>query len=167
MNKCEKHTNMKIQKCITCNPQYFCQHTKYKYECKLCKGTNLCSCGIRKYTCRIHNLRAFVMNVYRKRLFACFHNGHGYKLLQTIGAEKIEDVIEHIESQFAGEYSWENYGVNAIGLRGWDIDHITPLKAKINGVDPTTEEIIARCHYKNTRPLWYALHKIRPINIIE
>ncbi|EOJ2848600.1 hypothetical protein [Klebsiella quasipneumoniae] len=52
--------------------------------------------------------------------------------------------ISHIESQFVGEMSWENYGI------AWTFDHITPLTA----FDLTDETQVEKaCHFSNIQPL--------------
>lgn len=51
---------------------------------------------------------------------------------------------EHLEKQFKGDMSWDNYG-----LYGWHIDHIIPLSSA-----NTEEEIYKLCHYTNLQPLW-------------
>jgi hypothetical protein len=54
---------------------------------------------------------------------------------------------KHMESQFVGEMSWENYG----GDTGWHIDHIFPCM----NFDFNKRGQQAKCfHYKNLRPLW-------------
>lgn len=52
---------------------------------------------------------------------------------------------EHIESQFIGRMSWDNYG------RSWHIDHIVPC-AEFDLSKPEQQQ---RCfHFSNLRPLW-------------
>jgi hypothetical protein len=43
--------------------------------------------------------------------------------------------------------TWTNYGAV------WQIDHITPLGYRLDGIAPTNEQKIARLHYTNTQPL--------------
>jgi hypothetical protein len=43
--------------------------------------------------------------------------------------------------------TWENYGE-------WEIDHITPVLYKQDGVKPTIEEVGRRLHYLNCQPMW-------------
>ena len=52
------------------------------------------------------------------------------------------DLVNHIQSQFYGGMSWENYGQ-------WHIDHIIPLASA-----KTEDELIALFHYTNLQPLW-------------
>lgn len=50
----------------------------------------------------------------------------------------------HIESQFTGDMSWQNYGI------AWELDHIYPLSA----CDLTDRvQFLAVCNYRNYRPL--------------
>jgi hypothetical protein len=104
------------------------------------------------------------MNIYRTRIKSAFKKKHGLKLMPTLQALCIDEVIIHLEEDFEdGGYSWETYGKNNTG-KSWQIDHIVPINAKIGGVKPTREQMIARCNYANTRPLWIELHKARPMN---
>ena len=48
--------------------------------------------------------------------------------------------------------TWENWGQ---GEGTWNIDHITPLKFKRDGKNPTSKEREKRLHYMNTQPLWW------------
>jgi len=57
-----------------------------------------------------------------------------------------EDLVKHIESQFTGEMSWQNFG-----LHGWHIDHIKPLR-KFDLTD--RKQFLEACHYTNLQPLW-------------
>lgn len=58
----------------------------------------------------------------------------------------IPELKEHLEKQFKGEMSWENYG-----YKGWHIDHIKPC----SWFDLTKPEEQRKCfHYTNLQPLW-------------
>lgn len=59
----------------------------------------------------------------------------------------IEDLRKHLESQFTGDMSWDNYG-----RKGWHIDHIEPL-AKFDLTD--REQFLKANHYTNLQPLWW------------
>jgi hypothetical protein len=48
----------------------------------------------------------------------------------------------HLEKNFIGNMSWENYGE-------WHIDHIIPLSSASN-----EEELYKLCHFTNLQPLW-------------
>lgn len=58
----------------------------------------------------------------------------------------IEDLKQHLESQFTEGMSWENYGKN-----GWHIDHIKPC-ASFDLTDLEQQRICF--HYTNLQPLW-------------
>ena len=55
----------------------------------------------------------------------------------------IETFKKHIEQQFTGDMSCENYGE-------WHIDHKISLKYN----KPSLEEVAQRLHYTNTQPMW-------------
>lgn len=56
----------------------------------------------------------------------------------------LEELRNHIESQFKPGMTWENHS-----LYGWHIDHIIPLSSA-----KTQEELYKLCHYSNLQPLW-------------
>ena len=65
---------------------------------------------------------------------------------ELIGCNR-ETFLSHIEKQFTEGMTWENYG-----LKGWHIDHITPLSS----FDLIIEsEVKKACHYTNLQPLWW------------
>jgi hypothetical protein len=58
----------------------------------------------------------------------------------------IEVFINHIESKFTKNMSWENYG-----KYGWHLDHIKPCSS----FNLESEEEQKKCfHYTNLQPLW-------------
>jgi len=65
--------------------------------------------------------------------------------LNIIGCS-IEQLKQHLESQFVKGMSWKNYG-----YRGWHIDHIRPCAS----FDLSKPEEQKKCfHYSNLQPLW-------------
>lgn len=63
--------------------------------------------------------------------------------LELLGCS-IEQLRTHIEAQWIGSMSWENYG-------SWHIDHIKPCAS----YDLTDEAQQRACfHYSNLQPLW-------------
>lgn len=58
----------------------------------------------------------------------------------------IEELKQHLESQFQSRMSWENYG-----LKGWHIDHIKSL-ASFDLTD--RKQLLEAVHYTNLQPLW-------------
>jgi hypothetical protein len=59
-----------------------------------------------------------------------------------------DELVAHIEQQFAPGMTWDNHGVS-----GWHIDHIMPL-SKFDLSDP--QELARAQHYTNLRPMWAA-----------
>ena len=74
--------------------------------------------------------------------------------IELIGCS-IEYLRRHLESQFVGGMTWNNYG-----LYGWHIDHIIPL-SYFDFTDP--EQQRRAWHYTNLRPMW-AVDNIRKGN---
>lgn len=60
---------------------------------------------------------------------------------EYIGCSQLELKV-HLESQFVGNMSWDNYGK-------WHIDHIIPLSSA-----KSVEEMYGLSHYTNLQPLW-------------
>ena len=58
----------------------------------------------------------------------------------------IEQLKNHLESQFKPDMSWDNYG-----FYGWHIDHKIPC-ASFDLTDPVQQAICF--NYKNLQPLW-------------
>jgi hypothetical protein len=66
--------------------------------------------------------------------------------LEMLGCS-IEELKNHLESQFTEGMSWDNYG-----LRGWHIDHIKPCCS----FDLSKPEEQQKCfRYTNLQPLWW------------
>lgn len=92
--------------------------------------------------------------VLRSRLYSVLSRrlqlGHkSESVLRLVGCT-LEQLMEHLQSQFAPGMSWNNYGA-------WHIDHVRPC-ASFNLTDPEQQR---RCfHYTNLQPLW-ALDNIR------
>ena len=60
----------------------------------------------------------------------------------------IDFLKKHLESQFYGKMTWDNYG-----FRGWHIDHIRPCV----DFDLTEVDQQKKCfNYKNLQPLWWS-----------
>lgn len=87
--------------------------------------------------------------------FSCDLRARIHRSIKKIGGSKdrgtidiigctIQELRDHIASQFLPGMSWQNHGIDT-----WHIDHKVALKfAK------TTEEIQALWHYSNLGPLW-------------
>lgn len=77
------------------------------------------------------------------------------KTYELIGCT-VEQLKEHIESQWLPGMSWNNHTNN-----GWHIDHIKPC----NTFDLTDPKQQKQCfHYTNLRPLWAKDNLSRPKN---
>lgn len=65
--------------------------------------------------------------------------------LKLLGCS-INELKNHLESQFKAGMTWQNYG-----LFGWHIDHMLP----VTSFDLTKESEQNKCfHYTNLQPLW-------------
>jgi hypothetical protein len=58
----------------------------------------------------------------------------------------VEELKQHLESQFQPGMSWNNWNHN-----GWHIDHIKPLSS-FDLED--RKQFLEACHYTNLQPLW-------------
>lgn len=64
----------------------------------------------------------------------------------------ITELIQHLESQFAPEMTWENHGTY------WEVDHIIPRSS----FDLSDEGQVKRCyHYTNLQPLTKKENRIK------
>jgi hypothetical protein len=61
----------------------------------------------------------------------------------------IEELKAHIERQWVGCMSWENWGS---GPGTWQIDHIYPL-AQTDLTDRA--QLLAACNWRNLQPMWF------------
>jgi hypothetical protein len=70
------------------------------------------------------------------------------RVVRLIGCTR-EELIVHLEKQFAPGMTWENYGRQAVP--GWDVDHIRP----VSSFDLTDGRQADACwHWSNLQPLW-------------
>lgn len=86
-------------------------------------------------------------------LSACIHQSivRGSKArrrTEEILGYTFDELKDHLERQFTGGMSWNNYGRN-----GWHIDHIIPV-ASFNYQTPDNSEFKACWSLPNLRPLW-------------
>jgi|694.fasta_scaffold08823_6 hypothetical protein len=61
----------------------------------------------------------------------------------------IEELKSHIERQWVGCMSWENWGS---GPGTWQIDHVYPL-AQTDLTDRA--QLLAACNWRNLQPMWF------------
>lgn len=67
-------------------------------------------------------------------------------LIKVLGCT-VEELKQHLESQFRDGMSWNNYG----GKTGWQVDHIIP-RSYFNLIDEYQLRICF--NYRNLQPLW-------------
>lgn len=119
--------------------------------------TKHCGCQFKKLSqweykkLRLQNsIQSRLANNLRVRLRTALKRKDQNKMgshIEELGCSTIQ-LIEHLESQFESEMSWENYG---IGYGSWNIDHIIPLAS----FDLTNlDDLKKACHYTNLQPLW-------------
>jgi hypothetical protein len=93
----------------------------------------------------------------RKRLRAFVKDGPIGSTLDLAGCGR-EHLRRHIEAQFTGRMSWENYG------RYWELDHVLPCAA----FDLSNLDEQRRCfHWTNLRPLKAAQNREKSDKIVE
>ena len=97
-----------------------------------------------KHTLRIMNGK-IIRKIAKGGINPNWENSH---LTDRLGCS-ITEFITHIESQFTGGMTWDNYG-NKDGQ--WSLDHIIPVTFFI-----LTDEVEYRMcsHYTNLQPLWH------------
>jgi len=110
-----------------------------------------CEHKSRRYRCRICNITGFIKWKAAKTIA---RHVKRYKASKTLGNKTITNIgctagefKAHMEAQFTGRMSWNNYGTL------WDVDHIIPVQYKANGNKPTFATVLRRLHYTNTQPM--------------
>lgn len=84
----------------------------------------------------------------RTRLYIALKKGMSSDAAFNFLGCTIEELKDHIESQFQEGMTWNNWSRG-----GWSLDHIIPLSA----FDLTDKEQVKKaCHYSNLQPLWEA-----------
>jgi ribosomal protein L20 len=93
---------------------------------------------------RDNDLNFRLETIYRNRInTALRQNSKKSRTLELLGCS-IEFLKEHLQKQFKGGMTWDNYGL-------WHIDHIRPC----NSFDLSKAEEQAKCfNYINLQPLW-------------
>jgi hypothetical protein len=82
----------------------------------------------------------------RSRVRIALKGGSKTSRTLTLLGCSVEELRNHLESQFTEGMTWETYG-----FWGWHMDHIIPCAY----YDLTKEEEQKECfHYKNLQPLW-------------
>jgi hypothetical protein len=93
----------------------------------------------------------------RTQLYNYLHGRSG--LLRHV-AWTVDDLKTHLESKFEYGMSWANYGRKS-GIKCWEIDHVIPLNARINGEyiwksldDPNSNDFKQVWSLNNLQPMW-------------
>ena len=131
-----------------------CEHDKIRSICKKCGGSEICEHGKRRSICKVCDPNGYLTSLIRARVGSALKNYSTRKdkkhTLEYVGSS-LEDLRNHIESQFEKEaercghpISWENQGE-------WHIDHIKPCAS----FNLDLEEERHKCfHYTNLQPMW-------------
>lgn len=103
------------------------------------------------YTDPIYYLKTILLSSLNQSL----NKGKNQESIWYLGCN-IEELKNHLESQFDSNMNWDNKG-----KFGWHVDHIKP----INTFDLNNPEELKKCwHYSNLRPLWWDENLSRPKN---
>lgn len=93
------------------------------------------------------NLKYRLNNRIRKNITRTIREGSkNGRHWESLVGYSIDKLMSHLEKQFDGEMSWENYGTV------WHIDHIVPLSA-LNFEKPEDRDFKIAWGLKNLRPL--------------
>lgn len=84
------------------------------------------------------NMRTYLANAMRTR------GGRKDRRLEAALGCSMAEFMRHLECQFLPRMGWHNRA-------RWHVDHIVPLSSAY-----TPEEVVARFHFTNLRPLWAA-----------
>ena len=88
----------------------------------------------------INNFRTAIYQVLKESNVQ--KNGHYFEILKY----SPDELITHLEEQFTGEMSWDNYGI-------WHVDHILPISSF--NIQEIGDESFMECwSLKNLQPLW-------------
>ena len=159
--------NVRKNQCPTCRPSgWFCQHGTRRSYCKECKGKGVCEHGNRKTrcpecprasefcehlkwkaVCHQCNMQGVISARLRER--ARIVTGSGIGFLTDLGCT-VNELMQHLESQFKPEMTWENYGKTN---DKWQIDHVLPLRPHRKKLPD--DDLRKRLHYTNIQPLWF------------
>ena len=133
-------------RCKDCGGGSICEHLRHRSTCKECGGIGICEHNKRRSRCQECDPTGHVASIVGSRISTALKHNKEMHSMEYLGCT-IEELRQHIESQFKEGMSWNNYGK-------WHIDHIIPIKYKQDGIIPTLEEVAKRLHYTNTQPLW-------------
>jgi hypothetical protein len=68
-----------------------------------------------------------------------------------VHAATVQQIYNHLESQFTDGMNWENRGTKPDGSKGWQIDHRKPKYKFLCG---KKEELYKCWHWTNLQPMW-------------
>ena len=92
------------------------------------------------------NINYKISKLLRNRVYFSVRGFHKSKSTLELLSCSIENLKNHLESQFKEGMTWDNYN-----KEGWHIDHIKPCAC----FDLSKPEEQAKCfHYSNLQPLW-------------
>jgi hypothetical protein len=142
---CRAKTRQNIlSKCTICNVEFIARTRKQKCCGELCRSEyNKEDRRLRASIARL-NIETRIAENLRSRISrAIRRNLKGGSAVDDLGCS-IEELKEHLESQFQEGMAWDNYGK-------WHIDHINALVK----FDLTDEQQFKKAaHYSNLQPLW-------------
>lgn len=149
-----EYTIVEFKECNTCKITKNKEHYKINLYCKDGIFNSCNECFLQKLKNRREtdiNYR-FSQNL-RCRIRLAILTAKTDKITDTVTllGTSIENVRNHIESQFIEGMSWDNYGVYKNGIRTWHIDHIKGC-ANFNLSNPNEQKICF--NWKNLQPLW-------------
>lgn len=138
-NKCIRYR----QKCPQCRADVgYRRHIDANRTCMSCQAASR-----RKYTAEQKRLRSSMKANIGARLRAR-NLSKNYTSTFSMLPYSFEELVEHLESKFLKDMSWDNYGKD-----GWEIDHIVPDSwFKYDSYDDP--EFLKSWSLNNLQPLW-------------
>jgi hypothetical protein len=132
---------------------------KYEISCKHCGTMIITTNNRRRYCCERCRINFYrnkkyntdilykIENNLRSRINIALKRSKKSKKTKELVGCSLEELKNHLESQFKEGMSWDNYA-----FKGWHIDHIIPC-AFFNLEDPEEQK---KCfHFTNLQPLWW------------
>ena len=148
---CEHKTRR--ERCIECGGTAMCEHKRQRPTCLECKGSQVCEHKKQRSSCLVCSPLSHLEGIVRRRVHKILGSDKKGSPTEYLACD-IKTYHTHIENSFQEGMSWANYGTYSPEIKRWQIDHIIPIKAKLNGVKPTIDEIAQRFHWQNTHAMW-------------
>jgi len=123
-----------------------CDHGIRPSKCALCDGRELCNHFVYRYRCASCTPLGHLRECARTAITRAVASDRAQTIEEYLGCD-MTTYREYLSGLFKDGMTWTNYGAV------WQIDHITPLGYRLDGIAPTNEQKIARLHYTNTQPL--------------